>query len=335
VVTRAHATRVLFDGPRAVGVEYLHRGRQTVARAREHVILSAGTLASPRLLMLSGIGPETELRRHGIPVLSDSPDVGGNLREHPAVMQRWHATVPTLNTLGPIEAVRALGAYAVHGTGILAATVMHMQVMHRTDPSAPAPNAQICFANFATVREVTADGMLKIKPATCDGFLVATTLVHPRSTGRLSLRSADPTARPVLRHELLGDRTDVSELLAACAEARRIMGQPAIAPLVGAMFDEERGRSTPAEWEAFIRDAATYGAHAIGTCRMGVDENAVVDPQLRVRGVDGLRVVDASVMPSHPSGNTNAASMMIGEKGADMIITPSPRAAQLGGRLRG
>jgi choline dehydrogenase-like flavoprotein len=323
VRTKAHVHRIVLRGDCAVGVEYEHHGARRSAWTREEVILSAGSLASPKLLMVSGIGPAEELARAGVDTRSDLPGVGLNLQEHPAVMQRWHAKVPTLNTLTAGDAARAVVQYARSGTGLLAATVFHVQLMHRTASSPDRPDVQIAFANFATVRERGENGMLKVQPSREQGFLVSTLFLHPRSRGRLRLRSARATDPPVIEHELLGDAADVDDLLAGMAESRRVMAQPAMTDLIGEMFAPERECRTPQEWEAMVRENATYGAHPVGTCRMGVDDLAVVDPELRVRGVRRLRVVDASVMPTLTTGNTNAPTMMIGERAADLILSAS------------
>jgi choline dehydrogenase len=321
----AYAQRVVVRGGRAIGVEYRWHGRPARARARTEVILCGGSLRSPQLLMLSGIGSADELGRHGIDVVHHLPGVGANLQEHPAVMQRWNANVPTINTIGVRDGLGMVWEYARHRTGGLAATVFHTQVMHRTEHAGPAPDAQIAFANFATTREIDANGAMKVKPSKNAGFLVATLFLHPRQRGQILLRSADPDARPVIRHELLGNRDDVRDLMTAMAEARRIMAEQPIASMVEGMFDPESTCHDDASWEAFTREYVTYGAHPIGTCRMGDDENAVVDPTLRVRGVEGLRVIDASVMPSLPSGNTNAPTMMIAERGAAFALDGSRR----------
>ena len=320
VRTKAYVHRIVFQGDRAVAVEYEHDGERKLARARDEVILSVGSLSSPKVLMVSGIGPAAELARAGVEVLHDLPGVGENLQEHPAMMQRWDANVPTLNTMTAGDAARAVVQYARTGRGLLAATVFHVQVMHHTGSSPGCPDVQLAFANFATIRERGEDGILKVEPSREQGFLVSTLFLHPRSRGRIRLRSASPTDRPVIEHELVGDRADMSDLLAGMAEGRRIMAQPAMTGLIGAMFPPERDCDAPAAWEALVRENATYGAHPVGTCRMGDDGLAVVDPQLRVRGVRALRVVDASVMPTLTTGNTNAPSMMIGEKAADLIL---------------
>jgi choline dehydrogenase len=321
----AYAQRLLFRGSRAVGVEYRRRRETVRASARIEVILCCGSLRSPQLLMLSGVGPAEHVRVHGIEVAHELVGVGANLQEHPAVMQRWNATVPTINTIGVRDGLGMVWEYARHRTGGLAATVFHIQVMHRTEHAGQAPDTQIAFANFATIREIDANGAMKVKPSKENGFLVATLFLHPRQRGRIELPSADPDARPVIRHELLGNRDDLRDLLAGMAEARRIMGHDPMAALVDGMFSPERDCRDDASWERFVRENVTYGAHPVGTCRMGEDDAAVVDPRLRVRGIEGLRVIDASIMPSLPSGNTNGPTMMIAERGAGFVLEDAAR----------
>ncbi len=213
-----------------------------------------------------------------------------------------------------------MGSYARHGRGLLAATVFHVQVMHRTDAALPTPDVQLAFANFATTRERGPDGILKVGPHKDEGVLVSTLFLHPTSRGCIRLRSNAPHDPPMIVHELLGAPGDVEGLLAGMEEGRRIMAQPAIASLVGGLFEPEGSCQTREEWEAHVRENATYGAHPVGTCRMGIDDRSVVDPQLRVQGLEGLRVVDASIMPTLTTGNTNAPSMMIGEMASDLIL---------------
>jgi choline dehydrogenase len=318
--TSAMVHRILFDGERATGVEYLSAGQKRIVRAEREVILSAGALASPRILMVSGVGPEDELRRHGLPVVAPLPGVGENLAEHPVLFQRWHARIPTLNKIRAGDIARTLARYALSGTGNLAATVWHEQVMHRSDAGLAAPNLQIVFSNFAVARMLNKNGGLEVKPAKEEGFMVSSAFVHPRVRGRIRLRSVDPTAPPVIEHSLLGNREDLADLLAGMEESRRIMAQPAMTAITAGLFAPEADCRTSDDWEAHTRANATYGAHPIGTCRMGSDDDAVVDPKLRVRRVAGLRIVDASVMPSTTTGNTNAPSMMIGEVASDLIL---------------
>ncbi|HZQ77912.1 MAG TPA: GMC family oxidoreductase N-terminal domain-containing protein [Acidimicrobiia bacterium] len=321
VLRKAFVERIVFDGRgRATGVEYRHAGRRRLVRAGREVVLSAGTLASPKILMLSGVGPKGELDRHGLPVVCDSPGVGSNLRDHIGALQRWHTTVPTVNELGPVDGARAVAEYARRGSGPLAAVVFQVQVILRTRPELARPDIQLAFASFGIVREQGPDGMMKVEPAKQRSVMVTTALLQPRTSGRLRLRSTDPAAPPVIDYEMLADPADVTELMAGMAEARRIMAQPAIADIVGPPFEPERGCRGDDDWRAWVRSQATYGVHYVGTCRMGRDDFAVVDPELRVRGVDGLRVVDASVMPTTTSGNTNAPTMMIAERAADLIL---------------
>ena len=318
---QALVERVVVDGRgRATGVEYRQGGRRRLARAGREVILSAGTLASPKLLMLSGIGAKEELDRHGITVRHDSPGVGGNLRDHIGALQRWHTTLPTVNELGPAGGARAVWEYARRGSGPLAAVVFQVQVILRTRPDLARPDIQLAFASFGIVREQGPDGMMKVEPARQRSVMVTTALLQPRTSGRVRLRSADPAAAPVIGYEMLAEPDDVTDLMAGMAEARRIMAQPAIAPIVGEPFDPERGCRGDDDWRGWVHRQATFGVHYVGTCRMGNDELAVVDPELRVRGVEGLRVVDASVMPTTTSGNTNAPTMMIAERAADLIL---------------
>lgn len=319
VRTHAFVERVVLADGRAIGVEYRHRRRRKFARATGEVILSAGSIASPKLLMLSGVGPRDELLNAGVDVVLDSPGVGRNLQEHAGIMQRWLATVPTINKLRAKDIVSGVADWVRHGDGLLAATAFHVQAMHRTNPDAAAPNIQIAFSSFATMRKDTKRGPA-VAPSRDQGFLVTTLLLHPRSRGRVRLRSSHPDAPPVIEHSLLGDDTDVAELIDGMAEARRIMRQPAMSELTSGMFMPERECRTDTDWERYLRDNATYGAHPVGTCRIGQDSDAVVDEHLNVRGAGGLRVVDASVMPTLPSGNTNAASMMIGERAAEFIL---------------
>ena len=322
---KAFVERVVIDGRgRATGVEYRHRGQRLVARAGKEVILSGGTLASPKILMLSGVGPKDDLGRLGLPVVADVPGVGSNLRDHIGALQRWHTTLPTVNELGPADGARAVVEYARRGSGPLAAVVFQVQVILRTRPELARPDIQLAFASFGIVREQGPDGMMKVEPAKHRSVMVTTALLGPRTSGRVRLRSTDPAAPPVIDYEMVADPADVTDLMAGMAEARRIMGQPAIAGIVGEPFEPERECRSDDDWRRWVQGQATYGVHYVGTCRMGDDDLAVVDPQLRVRGVDSLRVVDASVMPDPTSGNTNAPTMMIAERAADLILERRP-----------
>jgi choline dehydrogenase len=321
VRTGAFVRRVVFEARRAVSVEYEHRGKHHVAYAGREIILSAGSLVSPKILMVSGVGPRHELERHGIPVVQDSGGVGANLQEHLGVFQRWHSTVPTINHIGVGEAARSVWEYARHGTGTLTTSGWHAQVIHRATEDRDAPDIQNAFSCFAIVRDRGKDGIMKVGPAKAPSVQTTTVFVKPRQRGRIRLRSADPNDRPVIEHQMMANADDVRDLLIGMAEARRIMGQSSMAEFVAEPFDPERACRSSEDWEAFARENVTYGVHPVGTCKMGVDEDAVVDPELRVHGVAGLRVVDASIMPTTTTGNTNAPTMMIAEKAVDLLLS--------------
>lgn len=320
VRTHAYVTGLIFSGRRVIGVEYRRRGNSHRAYCTEEVILAAGSLATPRLLLLSGIGPAEHLRDLGIELHANVPGVGRNLQEHPAVMQRWVSRVPTINELGPVGALRAAVQYAIHREGLLAATVYQAQVIHKSSDALASPDIQIGFGCFSTERVVSSDGKVKVQPTRKAGLQVTTNFLHPRHRGRVELRNCDPQASPVIRHHLLGTEADTRDLLNGMAEARRIMAEPAMRDFVADQFDLERACRTEEDWLDFVRANVTNGAHPVGTCAMGSGDAAVVDPQLRVRDIEGLRISDASVMPSLPSGNTNAATMMIGERAAHEIL---------------
>jgi len=321
--TRAVVTRLLFNGRRVTGVEYVRRGATQLAHATREIILAAGTLATPKLLLLSGIGPKSHLSDVGIDVHTDLPGVGRNLQEHPAVMLRWVSKLPTVNNIGPAEAVGALYQYATQRKGILAACVYQLQVLHKTSASLDAPDIQIGFGCFSTERVPGKDGSVRILPTRQPGLQLTTVFLHPRYRGAVELRSRDPLSGPMIRHHLLGTNADTRDLLSGVREAQRIMGDPALRDYVDGMFEPERSCNSDQDWVDFLREHATYGSHAVGTCAMGGDDDAVVDPQLRVRDVEGLRISDASVMPQVTSGNTNAATMMIGERAAREILSAS------------
>lgn len=301
VESRARVTRVLFEGPRAVGVAYVRDGRPHEARATHEVILSAGTIGSAQLLLLSGIGPAEPLRALGIPVIQDLPGVGENLQDHPRVAITYASRQPL--GLSDAEQERAEREYAEARTGPLAGNGIGAGAFVRIFPDDPAPAVQI---------------MLTANPA-ADTFSVHATLMHPASRGSLKLRTADPGDPPILRARYLTNGADVEVLAEGLRVAHRIASAEALAEYRG-----EELAPGPGGWEedalqAYLRAHVATFFHPVGTCRMGSDGLAVVDPELRVRGVEGLRVIDASVMPDLLSGATHAATVMIAEKGADLL----------------
>jgi choline dehydrogenase len=321
VRTKALVHRVVLDGGSAVGVEYRHGGGVQQVRAREEVILSAGAIASPRLLMLSGIGPRDELGNVGIEVAHELPGVGKNLHEHPYLMQRWAANgVPTINKMRASTILKGVADYVRDGSGILAMTMVQVQCMARTDPSLEAPDLQLQFVPFAITRSVDENGMFNVQPAKQEGFLSSSTFLKPRARGTIGLRSASPDAPPRISYQFLADPDDLRNILLGLREVHRVMAQPAMREITRGQFDPEAGCRSTADWEQYARSHLTPSYHPVGSCKMGVDDLAVVDPELRVHGVPNLRVVDASIMPMITTGNTNAPSMMIGERAAELIL---------------
>jgi choline dehydrogenase len=320
VHARSMAHRVIFRSDQAVGVEYEHRGRIRRALVDQEVILSAGALASPKILLLSGVGPSKELVRFGIPSVSECPGVGANLQDHSFLPQRWHAKIPTLNNIKAAAALRAGFEYVAYRRGVLAMTMVPVHVIGRTDRSFEAPDLQLQFQSFTTERGTDRHGVGTIRRAKENGFQPGSTLLHPRARGRVGLRSASHEDSPLIDYRFLENKEDLRDLIAAGRELRRIMEQPAMAKITGDQFEPEKSCRSDDEWREYVRRFVRGLSHPVGTCKMGVDDMAVVDPQLRVRGVRGLRVADASIMPAVTTGNTNAPSMMIGERAAELIL---------------
>ncbi|MEE4152589.1 MAG: GMC family oxidoreductase N-terminal domain-containing protein [Erythrobacter sp.] len=317
VMTRARATRVLFEGTRATGVEFMRGGQTHRAMARREVILSAGALQSPQLLMLSGIGPAEKLAAHGIDPLLDNPHVGDNLLEHPSAQISFEVDQRTFNQ--EVNSARA----AWHGLrwllarrGPATSPYPHAVGFFRSREGLDHPDIQLMFGPFGF--ELTPEG---VSPSKRSMVTLVVGLSYARTAGRLSLRSGNWRDQPRIAIEMLADARDVADLTAACRRARAIMAMAPIAGNVCAEIAPGTGVSQDAEWEAYLRRTVDPTYHPIGTCRMAPDSGrGVVDPKLRVHGIEGLRVVDASVFPGHVSGNTNAAVMMVGERAAEFIL---------------
>jgi choline dehydrogenase len=301
VESHARATRVLFEGRRAVGVAYLQNGQTHEARASREVILSAGAIGSAQLLLLSGIGPAEELRELGVPLIQDRPAVGENLQDHPRVAITYASRKP----LGLSDAERegAEKEYAESRTGPLSSNGIGAGAFVRLAAADAAPAVQI---------------MLTANP-TAGAFSIHAALMHPRSRGALRLRSADPSEGPAILINYLADDRDLERLASGLEVVRRIAGAEALAEYRGDEIGPGPGGWEPETLRDYIRDNVGTFFHPVGTCRMGSDDQAVVDPNLRVRGVEGLRVIDASVMPDLLSGATHAATVMVAEKGADLL----------------
>jgi choline dehydrogenase len=324
VQTDALVTGVMIEGGRATGVRYLRRGVEEVARAESEVILSSGAIGSPQLLMLSGVGPAAHLREHDIAVLADSPGVGGNLSDHPVVTAMWSA--PRSRSLWEKGGPRNLARWQLTHTGPMTTNIAEAGGFARTDPALPAPDIQWHVLPVPFVNGGLADPAIR-------ALSVLITLVSVGSRGRIRLRSADPRHKPAIDPSYLSDSADIDPLVKAIGMAREFaaarplkrVAKPELAP-----GGDVRSDSDLREWVR--RDLNTL-YHPVGTCAMGGDGRvaaskltSVVDTELRVRGVEGLRVVDASVMPTVPRGNTNAPTIAIAERAADLIQGRAPLA---------
>ena len=319
VLTGVHATRLLFEGRRAVGVEFLQDGRREQVRAEREVIVSAGAIASPQLLLLSGVGDPEHLRAHGLRVTHDLKGVGHNYRDHLAVSikQTCKQPVSLYNFFNPLAAGKAALQYLLFNRGPLAQASMEAIAYLRTLPDSPAPDAKVHFV--MALYEAMGKKIIRQH-----GFFAHVDLLQPESVGELKLRSADPLAPPLIDPNILATDGDVRLARAAIRAVRNIFARPALEPFAGVELAPGSALQSDAELDSYIRATATADIHTVGTCRMGQDEMAVVDPELRVRGLEGLRVVDASVMPRVPSGNTNIPVMMVAEKAADLILGREP-----------
>ena len=313
VLTDAPATRVLLDGTRATGVEAVVGGRTTSITARREVILAGGAINSPQLLMLSGIGPAAHLREHGIDVVRDLPEVGENLSDHLVGVLGWEVAG---GTLGSAETPLQLASYLLRRRGMLTSNVGEAYGFLHTRTGLNAPDIEMIFAPVGFFEE----GLVPY-----DGHAVGLgpILVDPASRGQIRLRSTDPADKAVIDPRYLSDADglDRAAMVEGVKVALEIAAQPALTRVLGTMVRPDLPAGTPPAEVAdavLARHAHTL-YHPTGTCRMGSDEASVVDPQLRVRGIDGLRVADASVMPRIVRGHTNAPSILIGERAAEII----------------
>lgn len=324
VVTGALVEKVLFEGNRAVGVRYTQNGAVHVQRARAEVILSAGTMPTPLILMRSGIGPGARLQEHGIGVLADRGEVGRNLHEHPTAANSRLVRQASYNVRNnPLRLAGEGLKFLFARRGWLTTAAVHSQCHFRSSPDLEHPDLKMQLLPFWSdlmARPYFLPDTPIPDARKHSGVSISVTTVKPRSRGEVRLRSADPDAPPVIDFRVYEHAADLDAMRYGMQFANRVFAAPPLARHVtGTAYPPEPDQSD-AEWDAQLRACTTIGVHAVGTCRMGGDAASVVDPRLRVRGVDGLRVTDCSVMPELPSANTNAPVIMIAEKSADMVL---------------
>ncbi|MEP7156052.1 MAG: choline dehydrogenase [Betaproteobacteria bacterium] len=326
VITGAHATRVLFEGRRAIGVEYRLGGKLHQLRASREVLLCAGALQSPQLLMLSGVGPAEHLREHGVAVVHDLAGVGAQLHDHIDTVAVYDA--PHLKDLfgvsiaGGWRGLKGVFEWRNHRRGMLTTNFAEAGGFIKSRAEEGIPDLQLHFV----IGKLVDHGR---KATFGHGFSCHVCLLRPLSRGSVMLASSDPMAAPRIDPAFLAEPDDMQRLVRGFKLMRGILNQPALAQFGGRELRRSADAQTDAEIESFIRSQADSIYHPVGTCRMGSGAGDVVDAQLRVHGMENLRVVDASIMPSIVGGNTNAPTIMIAEKAADMIkaarsTTPVP-----------
>jgi len=316
VVTGAHTTRIVLQGKRAVGVEYMQGGELKRIDADKEVLLCAGAIQSPQILMLSGIGPKAHLQSVGIPTLHDLPGVGQNFHDHVDVVQVVNAPGVTdlfgLSPKGILNALRGIGEWRRQRSGMLTTNFAEAGGFIKSQPDEATPDLQLHFV----IGKLVDHGR---KTVFGHGYSCHVCLLRPNARGSVKLASKDPMDAPLIDPNFLGDRDDADRLVRGFKLMRHILGQPALAAFGGKESAASAKAKTDMEIEHFIRDHADTIYHPVGSCRMGSGLMDVVDARLKVHGLHGLRVVDASIMPRVISGNTNAPVMVIGEKAADMI----------------
>lgn len=315
----AHVTRVLLDGTRATGVEYRSAKGLVQVRAGREVVLCGGAFNSPQLLMLSGIGPREELSRHGIELRHALEGVGQNLQDHIDVFMRVRARSRLGISMHPsywLKGLVALLQYLSGRRGILSSNGAEAGGFIRSRPEEPIPDLQLHFGPM-----LYADHGRDMKTAMSGyGYIVMIYGLRPLSRGRIGLHSADPFAPPLIDPDYMAESADVEQLVRGVHLVRRILAQPAFAPHHEVEMSPGPALQNDDDLAAWVRRSGESAYHPVGTCKMGIDSTAVVDPRLRVYGLQCLRVVDASIMPTLVGGNTNQPATMIGEKGAEMIL---------------
>ena len=315
---RAQVTRVVFEGKRAVGVEIHTPDGPQVVRASKEVVLSGGTYNSPHLLMLSGIGPAKHLKEHGIEVLHDSQGVGRNLQEHPTASLEWHANKPVtfIRQLRWDRLAYNAVRWALTGTGTMASQINSCNVIVRTADHLDRPDMQLM---VNPIRFDAQTWFPLIKPEQDHVFWAGVVQLHPESRGWVELKTGNPLDDAAITLNLMSEEADMVQMRRAIRTARHIYSSEPMARLIGDERAPSAGAESDDELNAFIRATCYTAQHPTSSCAMGMGERSVVDEECRVIGVDGLRVVDASVMPTVPGGNTNLPVIMVAEKAADAM----------------
>ncbi|MDO8801903.1 GMC family oxidoreductase [Phenylobacterium sp.] len=322
VETRALTTKVIFEGKKAVGIEYLQDGVRKIAKARREVILAGGAINSPQLLQLSGIGPGELLRDHGIEVIADLPGVGENLQDHYVMGVTYRLKPGTISVNELTKGPRFLGEilkYAFQRKGLLTLSAAHVAAFCKSRPDLAGPDIQFHILPASqNLEKAMTEGKMELDGA--PGLTIAPCQVRPESRGSIHIKSADPSVYPAITPNYLSDPLDQEVAVAGLKWARKIAAQPALSRYIDHEMLPGPDFTNDEALLGYARMAGSTIYHPVGTCQMGSGPMGVVDAQLRVRGVEGLRVVDASVMPRLVSGNTNAPTIMIAEKAADMVL---------------
>ena len=330
--TQAMVSKILMEGKRAVGVQYrLSDGCLHLARARAEVIVCAGAIQSPQLLMVSGLGPAAHLQEHGIAVVADLPGVGANLQDHVCAPMSW-SLKPGVHSMNQdfrgLGLLRSMVRYMVSRSGPMMSPPAEFGAYLRSDPSLRYNDIQVFGLPVTGQPELNETATKAPVPDAFPGLTLAPYQVRPFSRGHIRLRSQDPNLHPAITMNYLQDERDRKALVWAMRYLREMARQPALAMLIEAEMRPKPGSLSDDEWLAWAAPMLTTGYHPVGTCRMGRadDPAAVCTPDLKVRGVQGLRVIDASVMPNLICGNTNATTVVIGDKGADLVLGRAPLA---------
>jgi choline dehydrogenase len=318
IETGARILRVLFEGRRAVGVEYLSNGVVQRVHAKREIILSCGAIASPQILLLSGIGPAEDLRQFGIEPVLDLPGVGRNLQEHPILPIMWKArtTRTFLRHLRYDRAAIAAARWALFRKGPFVNNGCHATVYIRTKADLDQPDIQIVATSIGLDADLWFPGLT---PRPVHRFVSLLGPLHPKSKGWIKLRSPDPIDPPRIFYNVFGDEDDLDGMVRGIVAARKIYGEQPQRDLMECELTPGENVRSEAELRAYATQVTNLGQHPVGTCAMGMDSHAVVDAELRVRGIENLRIADASVMPLVTGGNTNVPTIMIGEKAADLL----------------